>query len=237
MQRYFSEKIENDKIILNNDDIYHITKVMRMKLNDLIEVVYQKKVYFAKITSFNPFICQIEKEIEMNNENNYQIVLIQSMVNESKMDYILQKGTEVGICDFYPYEAVNSVNKDSGKLDKKIIRWQRIVKEASEQSKRNIIPVVHNIVKINDIKRIEGDVKLLLSVNECQVTLKSILQNHSSCGTIIIVVGPEGGFTKKEEDEFIQHGYQRTSLGKRVLRTETASIVASSMINYEWMGD
>lgn len=235
MQRYFGESIENNTFKLKNDDVYHISKVMRMKINDKIEVVYNQKVYLCNIESFNPFKCFIEKELDMDNENKYQIKLIQSMVNETKMDLILQKGTEVGINDFYPYSAINSVNKDNGKMDKKIIRWQRIVKEAAEQSKRNIIPVVHDLIKISDISKIQGDLKLLLSVNECQVTLKSILQKHKNYGTIIIVVGPEGGFTKEEEEIFAGNGYIRTSIGKRVLRSETASVVVASMINYEWM--
>lgn len=235
MQRYFGESLDNNVFILKNDDIYHITKVMRMKVNDEVEIVYNKKVYLCQIESLNPLKCTIKKELDMDNENTYQIILIQSMVNETKMDLILQKGTEVGVNEFYPYNATNSVIKDNGKMDKKIIRWQRIVKEASEQSKRNIIPVVHDLVKISDINKIQGDLKLLLSVNECQVTLKSILQKHKDYGTIIIVVGPEGGFTKEEEEKFIENGYIRTSIGKRVLRTETASVVVSSMINYEWM--
>lgn len=235
MQRYFGESLENNVFILKNDDIYHITKVMRMKVNDEVEIVYNKKVYLCQIESLNPLKCTIKKELDMDNENTYQIILIQSMVNETKMDLILQKGTEVGINEFYPYNATNSVIKDNGKMDKKIIRWQRIVKEASEQSKRNIIPVVHDLVKISDINKIQGDLKLILSVNECQVTLKSILQKHKDYDTIIIVVGPEGGFTKEEEEKFIENGYIRTSIGKRVLRTETASVVVSSMINYEWM--
>lgn len=235
MQRYFGESLLHNVFELRNDDIYHISKVMRMKVNDNIEVVYKRKVYLCKIESFNPFKCVLVKELDMDNENNYQIVLIQSMVNESKMDLILQKGTEVGINEFYPYNAVNSVNKDNGKMDKKIIRWQRIVKEAAEQSKRNIIPIVHEIIKISDISKINGDLKLLLSVNECQQTLKSILQKQHDYGTIIIVVGPEGGFTNEEEEKFINSGFIRTSIGKRVLRSETASIVVASMINYEWM--
>ena len=235
MQRYFSESLINNTFVLRNDDIYHIKKVMRMKINDFIEVVYNRRVYLCKIKSLEPFECLMDRELDMNSENNYQIILIQSMVNETKMDLILQKGTEVGINEFYPFKARNSVTKDNGKMDKKIIRWQRIVKEASEQSKRNIIPVVHDVVEIKDIKKIEGDLKILLSVNECQVSLKNVLQKHKECGTIIIVVGPEGGFTKEEEEEFVKNGYIRTTIGKRVLRSETASVVVSSMINYEWM--
>ena len=235
MQRYFTNNKINNSFILNNDDIYHIKKVMRMKVNDLIEVVYQEKVFICKIISLEPFVCEKDMELDENNENEYHIILIQSLVNETKMDFILQKGTEIGIDEFYPYNATNSVVKDNGKISKKVERWQKIVKEAAEQSKRNKIPIVHDLLKISDISLVKGDIKLLLSVNECQVMLKNILQKHKGYGTIIIVVGPEGGFTNLEEMEFINKGFQRTSIGKRVLRSETASLVAASMINYEWM--
>ena len=94
---------------------------------------------------------------------------------------------------------------------------------------------VDDIVDIKALCNIDGDVKILLSVNENEKNLKKVLKENPKYDTIIIVVGPEGGFTEKEEDELIKNGYIRTSLGERVLRTETAGMVSLAMINYEWM--
>lgn len=235
MQRYFSNLINNNEYLLSNDDSYHIKKVMRMKLKDKIEVVNNEKVYICEIISFDPVKARIIQELNEKHENDKKIILVQSLVNETKMDLVLQKGTELGVNEFYAYKAVNSVIKENNKSDKKIIRWQKIVKEASEQSKRNTIPIVNNIIDIKELCNIKADVKLLLSVNETSKNIKNVLKDYQKYDTLIIVIGPEGGFTFDEEENLVQNGFIRTSLGGRVLRSETAGMVAISMINYEWM--
>ena len=235
MQRYFCNELKSNKFTLSNDDSYHITKVMRMNLGDLVEVVCNNETYISKIISFNPVVCEIDKKADENNELDKKIYICQSLVNEQKMDYILQKGTELGAFSFIPYLATNSIIKDNGKSDKKINRWQKIVKEASEQSKRNIIPEVLDFHRINDLINIKCDLKIVCSVNEKVNNVKNIIQKYSNCDTIMVVIGPEGGFTDKEEEIFKNNGFILVSLGNRVLRTETASLMVLSMFNYEWM--
>ena len=235
MQRYFSNLCDNNEYLLSSDDSYHIKKVMRMNLGEKIEIVDNKKVVIAEIISFDPVKARVVEELHDNNENDKQIILVQSLVNESKMDYVLQKGCELGVNEFYPFKAHNSVIKENDKSTKKIVRWQKIVKEASEQSKRNIIPKVNNIVDIKELCQIKADVKLLLSVKETSKNIKNILKEFKKYDTLMLVIGPEGGFTPLEEEVLIKNGFISTSLGKRVLRTETAGMVAVSMINYEWM--
>jgi len=235
MQRYFCRELNNNNFTLSNDDSYHIMKVMRMNLGDLIEIVYNKETYLSKIISFNPVVCEIEEKLDENNELDKKIYICQSLVNEQKMDYILQKGTELGAFSFIPFLATNSVIKDNGKSDKKINRWQKIVKEASEQSKRNVIPEVLEFHNINDLINFECDLKIVCSVNEKVNNMKNIIQKYPKCDTIMVVIGPEGGFTEKEEEIFKNNGFILVSLGNRVLRTETASLMVLSMFNYEWM--
>lgn len=236
MQRYFSNNSCDGIYKLNEDDSYHIKKVMRMNIGDLIEIVDNEKLCICQIIENNNLImAKVIEEKSDYNEMDVKVIIVQSLVNEQKMDLILQKGTELGAYAFYPYKSLNSVVKDNGKGDKKVVRWQKIVKEASEQSKRNIVPIVHNMVDLNDLIKIEASLKLICTVNEVTKNIKKVLQEHSKCDTIIIVVGPEGGFKRQEEEMFIKNGFIPVSLGKRVLRTETASLVALSMINYERM--
>lgn len=235
MQRYFCNQLEKDEYLLSSDDSYHIKKVMRMNISDKIEIVDNKITYIGEITSLNPVKVKIIEKLNENNESDCEIILVQSLVNENKMDYILQKGTELGVSSFYIYKAVNSVVKDNGKGEKKLLRWQKIVKEASEQSKRNIIPKVVDIIDLKGLCDIEASLKILLSVNEKTKYIKKVLKDNKKCDKIIIVVGPEGGFTTEEEQKLMEKGFISTSLGKRVLRTETAGLVTLAMINYEWM--
>ena len=235
MQRYFCNLMENNEYLLSNDDSYHIKKVMRMNISSKIEIVDNKNTFICEITSLNPVKAKVIEKISEYNENDLEITIVQSMVNENKMDFVLQKGTELGVSKFYVYKATNSVVKENGKNEKKILRWQKIVKEASEQSKRNIIPKVVDIVDIKELCQVSSTLKILLSVNEKAKNIKKVLKDNKKCDKIIIVVGPEGGFTSYEEKILQENGFIRTSLGGRVLRSETAGLVTVSMINYEWM--
>lgn len=234
MQRYFIEKKENDIFTLSEDDSYHITKVMRMKLEDQIEIVCNEKLYLSKIIELVPVVkAKVIEEVEVNNELSISVTIAQSLVKEQKMDYILQKTTELGVTEIIPYMASRSIIKLDNKQDKKIERWQKIVKEASEQSKRNNIPTVTNAMTLSNLVKLSDyDMKFLCSTNEISQNLKKVLSKLSGSVRMLFVIGPEGGFTEDEESKFIENGFIPLSLGSSVLRTETASTFIMSVIRY-----
>lgn len=234
MQRYFTNDFNNDIFTLSESDTYHITKVMRYKQKDKIEVVYNEKMYISEIVETSP-IVQAKKitEIMENSELSLKVTLVQSLVKEQKMDYILQKTTELGIDKIIPFQAERSIVKQNDKINKKLDRWQTIIKEASEQSKRTIIPKVIPVVSLKELEEIEGyDYKFIATVNEKQQNLKKVLSKVEKGATIVIVVGPEGGFTNEEEEKLINRGFIPISLGKSVLRTETAGLFFMSAVRY-----
>jgi len=237
VQRYFCEKSISDKVILSKEDSYHITKVMRMNLDDLIEIVIDKNTYISKIVKLgNSVEALILDEIDENNELDTQVTLVQSIVKEQKMDYILQKSCELGVFKIIPYKAGRSVVNFSGKENKKTMRWQTILKEASEQSKRNIIPEITQPMSLSEIVNLqEYDIKILCTIEENTKTLKKVLSNLSRSDKMLIVVGPEGGFTEEETRTMVSNGFVTVSLGKSVLRTETASLFILSAIRYHNM--
>lgn len=233
MQRYFAI---NSNLDLELSDIHHIKTVMRMKVSDKIEVVYDRKLYICEITEINEniqFRVISEKE---NNNDNINISIAFSLLNEQKMDYILQKGTELGASKFIPFESVRSVIKyKKEKGSKKLDRWSKICKEASEQSKRFDIPIVSEPLSLKELVKLDYNVKLLCTLNENSVNIKKVLQNLSKYDNMMLVIGPEGGFAKEEEQFMIDNGFKCISLGRNVLRAETAPLFALSVINYEFM--
>ena len=233
MQRYFvKEKIDN-KFILEQSDIHHIKNVMRNKNNDKIEVVYDKKTFICNIDNINDCSLSIVEELEENNELDIELVVVCSLVKEQKMDLILQKLTELGVSKIIPLKTERSIVKiDEKRESKKLIRWQAICKEASEQAKRNSVPIVTDIYTLKDLIKEESDIKLLCSVNEKNNFINNYLQNYENCAKMIVVIGPEGGFSDKEEEFLVSNGYNRVSLGNRVLRVETATIYVASIINF-----
>lgn len=234
MQRYFVSKKDNDIFTLSNDDSYHVSTVMRMELTDEIEIIYDNRVYISKIVELIPVVkAKIIKEMSTNNELSTYVTIAQSLVKEQKMDYILQKTTELGVNEIIPYLASRSIVKLEKNSSKKIERWQKIVKEAAEQSKRNYIPVVKNGMALSNLVNLSDyDVKFLCTVNETSQNIKKVLSNLDRNAKILFVIGPEGGFTKEEETKLIESGFISLSLGKSVLRTETASTFIMSVIRY-----
>lgn len=234
MQRYFSNSKENDKLFLINDDIYHITRVMRMKDNYKIEVIYDNDLYICNvILNELPWVDIVSKE-EGKIEDK-EIILAIPLLKEQKMDLVLQKATELGVTKIIPVTMERSIVKlDDSKEVKKIDRWSKICKEASEQSKRNYIPVISNIMTLKELVKEEG-IKIVCSTIEKENNLKKFLTEHKNYDKIIIVVGPEGGISSKEEEYLVSEGFTRVSLGKRIMRVETVPIFILSALNYEFM--
>lgn len=237
MQRYFCDSINNNIMVLSKEDSYHITKVMRMNLLDKIEIVSKSIVYVCKIIEVNPLVKGEIIEIkEENNELETKVTLVQSLVKEQKMDYILQKATELGVYKIIPFQATRSIVDVSKKEEKKHTRWKTILKEASEQSKRNIIPEITKSMNLSEIVNLHDyDTKILCTIKENTESLKKVLSKSNSSGKMLIVVGPEGGFTEEETNIMISNGFITVSLGSSVLRTETASLFILSSIRYHNM--
>lgn len=234
MQRYFSV---NKELELSKDDIHHITKVMRMKKDDKIQIVFDKKVFLCNIDNINSdnISYSVVKEIIENNELDVDITIAFALVNETKTDLILQKCTELGAHSFIGVNMKNSKVKLDKKEDKKIERWNKILKEASEQSYRTISPKVEGILSIKELANLPFDKKYVCSTKENEKTIKNVLQCASKYDKIIIVVGPEGGIDEKEEDFLEENGFERITLGNTILRCETAPIFVMSAVRYEFM--
>ena len=232
MQRYFA--VDKD-LNISDKDKHHIINVMRMKLNDKIEIVYNEKVYMCEINDISKkdVSYSVKDIIDVNNELPLKVTIAVSLVNEKKLDFILQKCTELGVYDFILVNSDRSKIKIDGKEKKKIERWNTITKEAAEQSHRNIKPIVRDIMSINDVLKLDYDLKLTCSTKENEKTIKNVLHNSTNCDRIIIVVGPEGGLTVSEEEKLEKNGFIPVTLGNLILRTETVPMYIMSLINYE----
>ena len=232
MQRYFSDK-NIDIFELSSDDSYHIIKVMRNNIGDKVEVVIDKCLYICEIIKISDLVTVRKmEEVECDSELPCYVTIAQSLVKEQKMDLILQKSCELGVSEIIPVNTTRSIVKLDKKETKKVERWNKILKEASEQSKRVVIPKVNGIMDIKDLCNLEYDINILCTVNELSMSLKEVLEKDLNNLKILLVIGPEGGFTESEENLLIDNGFISTSFGRRVLRTETASLYALSIINY-----
>lgn len=250
MSKFFvkTEQINNNDIVIIGDDVNHIINVLRMKKTDEIQICNQDTGdnYNAEIVNYskNEVECKIISKINETTESNVHITLFQGIPKFEKMELIIQKNTEVGIKSIVPVIMERTVVKLDEKIaSKKLERWQKIAEIAAKQSMRDIILQIGNITKLKDIDTTEFDAVLVAYENEEHNMLKTELQklerkiksNNSSEQqyNIAIVIGPEGGISEKELVMLAEKNAKFVSLGKRILRTETAGVVMAGNIIYE----
>lgn len=232
MQRYFGRIFKN-MIVLDEDDKYHLLKVMRARKGEQIEVVADEKVYLSEIVSTKPLEIIAKKTLKDNSELPNYIILLAALLKGDKMDLVLQKATELGVSEVVLLTTDRTIVKiKDHQNDLKLGRYQKILKEAAQQSKRNRIPYIKNIISFDRIDEIDADLKFIAyEENKGDVSaFNKKLKNVKPGKKIAIIIGPEGGFTEGEVIYAKHHGFLPVGLGNRILRAETASIYALSVI-------
>ena len=230
-------QIENNTVKIQGQDAKHISSVLRMKNGEKLYINDKEnnEKFLARIESIqkDEVTCLLLEKSD-SVESNIKITLFQGMPKSDKMEYIIQKAIELGIYEIVPVEMKNCIFKL--KDNKKIERWQTIAESAAKQSKRNIIPKIRNVEKISEIKNEINDYDLAIIAyeNENKTTIKQVLKSRNNLSNIAIIIGPEGGIDKSEVSELTKSGAIVATLGKRILRTETASVAMLSMISYEY---
>lgn len=226
MQQYFieDELKENDVINLRDDILYHLTKVLR-QTNTIFRLVDKNSnIYECELINKQ---AKVIKKLNEFNELDVDITCIISLIKQDKFELTLQKLTELGVKRIVPYNAKRSIVKET-KADKKHERYLKIVTEASEQSHRNNIPEITNAISFNEIKNYMSDINLIAYEKE-----NSDVKESLKAKSITIVIGPEGGFEIEEVENFKKLGFKSISLGKSILRAETAAMYLTSIIKYE----
>lgn len=244
MHKFFtpSSYIADNKGKIVGEDVKHIYKVLRLTegeeviLNDCEGIEYLAKINEVTKTEVN---LDIIEKLDVNNESDVEIVLFQGMPKAQKMDLIVQKGTELGISKFVPVITERVDVKLKGDF-KKLDRLNRIALEACKQSKRSIIPEVLNPIEFEELLNTINSFDLIVVPyeNREDYGIKALVKdiNKENIKRIGIVVGPEGGFEEEEIERLKDAKAFIITLGKRILRTETAGFVATSLLQYE-LGD
>ena len=244
MQKFFVEEnqIENNKIYIEGTDVNHISNVLRLDKKEKIQICNKNTLenYIAEIEEIQKekIITNIVEKLQTIVESNVEIHLYQGLPKADKMELIIQKTTELGIYKIIPVDMIRCVVKlDEKDAKKKIERWQKIAEGAAKQSKRDIIPKIENKFKLKEVanKIKEYDIFIVAYEEETTKTLKQVLKKLENKNNykIGILIGPEGGIDSKEIEILKENGAVIATLGKRILRTETAPIAMVSNIIYE----
>lgn len=236
-----TEDIKDNFAIIKGNDFHHIKNVLRGKVGTRIFAITLLGKYEAEITevSGNYVKVKLLDLIEPRVEPRYKINLLQAIPKGSKMDKIVEKAVELGVSKIYPFysERVN-FSLDKEKEINKIERWKRKAIEASKQCKRLNIPEINEIIDFDKLLSLtdifSNALKIIFWELEKKNTLSKVLSQTkiSDSSSIFILIGPEGGFSINEVKKVIDHNYIPCSLGKWILRTETAGPFAVGLISY-----
>ncbi|SFE15671.1 RsmE family RNA methyltransferase [Peptostreptococcus sp. D1] len=256
MDRFFVKKewidFENNSMTIRGEDVKHISKVLRYKVGDRLEVCDgADNEFICEIVEINKdsILLGIIEKKDMCRESNIEIRLYQGLPKNTKMEIILQKLTESGVSEIILVDTDRTVvSVDEKKSDKKLGRWERIIYESAKQCKRGVIPKLKGIMSfkdaLEDMKN--NDINISPYENENALGIKEVLISDNILSIIErklnlqvkpkigIFIGPEGGFTEEENFLIRENGAKSVKMGPRIFRTETAAIVATAIVQYEF---
>ena len=233
---YVDFALSPDSVVKLPDDVVRHLNVLRVKNTEEIVLFNGNgKVYPAlpEVLEKRHASVRILREEATDNESPLNITLVQAVSAAERMDFTLQKSVELGVAEIRPVISERCVVRLSGeRAEKRVARWQEIVVSACEQSGRNIVPKVLPLTTYAQaLQQLSQETtKLLMSLNRAQ----KLSDIRPQSGKVVFMVGPEGGWTEKEEQQAFDAGFQSVTLGKRVLRTETASLAAIAAMQTLW---
>lgn len=244
MYQFFVEpnqiNIPDKRVVITGSDVNHIKNVLRMKAGEELNVSNGQdgKEYRCGIVSLEEecIVCELRFIKEDNVELPARIYLFQGLPKADKMELIIQKAVELGAYEIIPVAAKRCVVKlEDKKAASKLARWQGIAEAAAKQSKRGIIPRIHEVMSFRDAVKMASDMDVRLipyELAEGMERTRKLIGALQPGQSIAVFIGPEGGFEESEIEMAEESGIESITLGRRILRTETAGLTVLSWIGY-----
>ena len=235
MQRYFIKEPLQDRLVIDDaNQVHHMKHVMRMKKTDKIIVCdFEGTCFHMEIEAVTQTGIELKKlQALPNAKKSYHVTLAQSLIRKDHFELVFQKATELGADTIIPIETERTIIKLKDKsLDQKQKRWETIIQEASEQSHRNKLCHLETIMPLKSLDFKYYDEVFVAYEQEKTVSFKKALEHVKKDANILIIIGPEGGFSEQEIAFLNKQGVTSVSLGPRILRSETAAMFALSAIS------
>lgn len=243
MHWFYVEKsqISEEEIRITGSDVNHIKNVLRMEIGEHLVICDREgKDYYCELASLekDEIIAKINQINDTESELPAKLYLFQGIPKKDKMELIIQKAVELGIYEVIPVAMKRCVAKieDGKKEQKKLERWQGIATSAAKQSGRGIIPEIHSVMNFHEAVSYGKELEFcLVPYEQAENMSVTVAEVKRACKgkSIGIFIGPEGGFDEKEIEEIETAGFHAVTLGKRILRTETAGLTILSILMYE----
>lgn len=239
MAKFFvsNNLIKDDRVFIDGENVNHIINSLRCKIGEEIEISTGDGFdYLCKIEEISKdlVIAKIIDCFGNESEPNVKITLYQGLPKAEKMELIIQKSIELGIDEIVPINTDRTIVKLAGKEEKKLARWNKIAEAAAKQSRRGKVPKVRSVINFSQAiqQASQNNLNIIPYEKEEKNSIKNIIKGFDG-ESIGIFIGPEGGFSEKEIEIAIKNNIKPITLGKRILRTETAGFITTAILLYE----
>ncbi len=236
-RRFFVSEIRRGLAELTGTDAEHLVRVLRVEAGERYEISDNSNVYLAEIQTARKSLVtfQVLESIEKQ-PLPVEISLVVALFKFDRFEWLIEKATELGVATIKPVEAVRSERGLLQAAAKRLARWQKIALEASQQSRRDHLPVISPAARIQSCLTLEAEARFFLDEAGTDPILRSIPDKHSSQDRVALLLGPEGGWTDEERQQIQNAGWISCSLGPTILRAETAGIAGLAILNAAYSG-
>ena len=234
-RRFFVDAVQSGRARITGADAHHLTRVLRVEPGQQYEISDNNSVYLAEVESARKDIVSfvVREAIASSGPALYSTILA-SLIRFERFEWILEKATELGVSQIVPVQAERSEKGLEQAAAKRMPRWNRIVREASEQSRRARLPEVGEALTLTAALQLNMDRGYVLEEAEAMPILSALPAERKRGDSIAVLIGPEGGWTDRERDQIARSTWRPVSLGPQILRAETAAIAALAIVNAAW---
>jgi 16S rRNA (uracil1498-N3)-methyltransferase len=223
-RRWIADEVSGNRAVLTGDHARHLAQVLRAQVGQEFDISTGAEVRRGKIISVHPDRVEFELDEVIAQSEQAQLMVAISIFKFDRMEWAIEKCTELGATRIVPVIAGRTEKHLAAAAAKRVARWRRLVHQAAEQSRRTSMPEIAEPITFKEILAMTGEMKIVLSEAERQVTLKDMLSPEAK--SLLLAFGPEGGWKEQELAAFRKAGWKSASLGNTILRAETAVIAA-----------
>jgi 16S rRNA (uracil1498-N3)-methyltransferase len=229
-RRFIADEVSGDQAALVGENADHLSRVLRARVGQDFDIATGKSVRRGRITFVSDDRVEFELGEEVPGPELAQITLVLAIFKFDRMEWAIEKCTELGVSRIVPVIARRTDSHLAAASAKRAERWQRIARQASEQSRRTSPPEIAAPIKVADALYLQAAVRIVLAESEDRTLLRDVVNPQAASDGIVLAVGPEGGWTEDELQSFQQAGWTVASLGNTILRAETAAIAATAIV-------
>jgi 16S rRNA (uracil1498-N3)-methyltransferase len=234
-RRFFVDAIQSGRARITGPEAHHLTRVLRVEPGQQFEISDNRAVYLAEVESARKDLVSFSiREKVASAEPRVRTILLASLIRFERFEGMLEKATELGVERVAPVQAERSEKGLEQAAEKRIARWNRIVREASEQSRRARLAEIDAPVVLAEALNIQAGYRYALDEAEAPPLLRELPAQRLGGDSVALLVGPEGGWTDREREQIARAGWSGVSLGAQILRAETAAIAALAIVNAAW---